>query len=207
MQTYPVNKKIDTYEVELPEFWNKIYDGDSVPAWGEAPANALEKFCLYIPTGAKILDIGCGAGRNTTALAKQGYTVTGVDLSQSAIDIAKAKESEATFFCLDALNDKLPGNNYDAVFDFGLYHFIPTEHREKYLQRIYDVLVTEGLYCSQSGRAVDKELSTEEYKPPQLQKEEIENTIFDTAYLQPDLLPSFKEWGDYPCWNYIGKKV
>lgn len=206
MQTYPVNSKLTSNEVELPDFWNNIYAGNTIPAWGEAPANALEKFCLYIPTGAKILDIGCGSGRNSTALAKQGYDVTGIDLSQTAIDIAKSKNTDATFLCIDALNDNLPGNNYDAVFDFGLYHFVPTEYRKNYLQRIYHALDTHGVYCSQSGRAVNTELYTEEYKPPQLQKEEIENTIFKTVLLQADLLPSIKEWKDYPCWNYVGKK-
>ena len=40
---YPVNKSLSDYEINLPEFWNNIYDQGN-PAWGKAPANVLEKF-------------------------------------------------------------------------------------------------------------------------------------------------------------------
>ena len=39
----------------------------------------------------KILDIGCGTGRHSIELAKRGYNVTGVDLSESQLDRAKEK--------------------------------------------------------------------------------------------------------------------
>ena len=37
----------------------------------------------------KILDIGCGTGRHSKELAKRGYTVTGIDLSESQLNRAK----------------------------------------------------------------------------------------------------------------------
>ena len=40
---------------------------------------------------ATILDIGCGTGRHAVELAKRGYNVTGIDLSVSQIDKARAK--------------------------------------------------------------------------------------------------------------------
>ncbi|HSW68149.1 MAG TPA: methyltransferase domain-containing protein, partial [Bacteroidales bacterium] len=40
---------------------------------------------------AKIIDIGCGTGRHSIELAKRGYTVTGIDLSQSLLNKAKEK--------------------------------------------------------------------------------------------------------------------
>jgi 2-polyprenyl-3-methyl-5-hydroxy-6-metoxy-1,4-benzoquinol methylase len=42
----------------------------------------------------KILDIGCGTGRHSIELAKRGYTVTGVDLSDSLLKRAKEKAVE-----------------------------------------------------------------------------------------------------------------
>ncbi len=42
----------------------------------------------------KILDIGCGTGRHSIELAKRGYTVTGIDLSDSLLKRAKEKAAE-----------------------------------------------------------------------------------------------------------------
>lgn len=42
----------------------------------------------------KILDIGCGTGRHAVELAKRGYRVTGIDLSESMLSAAKAKAAK-----------------------------------------------------------------------------------------------------------------
>ncbi|NJE26050.1 class I SAM-dependent methyltransferase [Thermococcus sp. MV5] len=47
----------------------------------------LEEFKL--PEGAKILDVGCGVGRHSIELAKRGYRVTGIDISQKMLEKAK----------------------------------------------------------------------------------------------------------------------
>ena len=47
---------------------------------------------LDLPAGARILDAGCGSGRNMIELARRG-PVTGVELSQTSVDIARARNS------------------------------------------------------------------------------------------------------------------
>jgi 2-polyprenyl-3-methyl-5-hydroxy-6-metoxy-1,4-benzoquinol methylase len=43
----------------------------------------------------KILDIGCGTGRHSIELAKRGYNITGIDLSECMLEMAKQKTKEA----------------------------------------------------------------------------------------------------------------
>lgn len=61
---------------------------------------------LALPPDASILDMGCGTGRHSVALARQGFCVTGVDLSehmlQKAREKAEAAEVDVTFLQGDA---------------------------------------------------------------------------------------------------------
>jgi SAM-dependent methyltransferase len=205
---YPVNKKLKTYEVETPEFWNDIYD-NGTPAWGYDPAYFLEKCIQRFPDNAKILDIGCGSGRNSVYLNSLGYDVVGIDISQSAINQAKEVNSTCIFYCIDALNETLD-EHFDVIIDFGLFHFIPYEHRDKYVYNIESMLVNNGLYCNQSGRLIPSNpIIGNNYVPPQLEKQELLDAFknFSIEILVEDILPPFKNYGKYPCWNLLTRKT
>lgn len=65
-----------------------------------------------IGNSIKILDIGCGAGFLTNHLALEGHTVTGIDLSEPSLEIAKAQDITKSInyinchaYCLPFLND------------------------------------------------------------------------------------------------------
>lgn len=47
-----------------------------------------------LPKG-KALDICCGAGTNTVYLAQSGFDLTGIDISKTALEIAKKKTRQA----------------------------------------------------------------------------------------------------------------
>ena len=77
-----------------------------------------------VPTGAKVLDMGCGIGRISIPLAKKGYHVVGVDLSpsyiQRAIEYAEEEGvSEHTRFIVGDMRDiesvLTDNNGFDAV--------------------------------------------------------------------------------------------
>jgi len=67
----------------------------------------------------KILDIGCGTGRHAVELAKRGYEVTGLDLSETQLGKARAKAAEAgvkvKFIQADARNFRV-----DTPFDLAI---------------------------------------------------------------------------------------
>ncbi len=71
----------------------------------------------YFPKRGAVLDIGCGAGREAIALAQRGYAMTGVDVSQAELELAKANACQAgleiQFALVDGLH--LPGGPYDAI--------------------------------------------------------------------------------------------
>jgi ubiquinone/menaquinone biosynthesis C-methylase UbiE len=50
---------------------------------------------LSVPAGGSVLDIGCGTGRHTVALAQLGYHVTGLDISAEMLAKAQARADAA----------------------------------------------------------------------------------------------------------------
>ena len=71
---------------------------------------------LDLPPGSAILDVGCGTGRHSIALARRGFSVTGLDLSEWMLDRAREKAATAgaspTFLQGDAARFESP-----PVFD------------------------------------------------------------------------------------------
>ena len=82
------------------------------------------------PPPARLLDMPCGAGRHSLALARAGYRVTGVDISADAVARAKAAAGglEAAFVEAD-MHSFAPPADFDAVLCLGnsLAYFPPAE--------------------------------------------------------------------------------
>lgn len=72
---------------------------------------------LALPPGSKILDLACGKGRHSRALAAQGYDVTGVDLSENSIREAKQMETGNLRFMVHDMRRPVAINYYDAVLN------------------------------------------------------------------------------------------
>ena len=72
----------------------KTYDKEAFTKGTVAEAGFIEKE-IGFDQKKKILDVGCGTGRHAIELAKRGYRVTGIDLSQDQLARAKEKAKEA----------------------------------------------------------------------------------------------------------------
>ena len=80
--------------------------------------------------GAKVLDIGCGAGLLSEALAGEGARVTAIDLAPELIEVAKLHQLEAghqidyRVQSAEAIADELPGG-FDAVTCMEMLEHVP----------------------------------------------------------------------------------
>ncbi|MBN1665075.1 MAG: class I SAM-dependent methyltransferase [Deltaproteobacteria bacterium] len=78
---------------ELFENYGKKYDEEVFTQGTMGECDFIEKEIGYDKT-LKILDIGCGTGRHSIELAKRGYTVCGVDLSEGQLRRAREKAAD-----------------------------------------------------------------------------------------------------------------
>jgi SAM-dependent methyltransferase len=86
-----MNKK-QWYE-SLFENYGKNYDNESFTQGTVGECDFIEKE-LNFDRSLRILDVGCGTGRHSVELAKRGYNITGIDLSETQLE--RAKEKAAT---------------------------------------------------------------------------------------------------------------
>ncbi len=68
----------------------ETYDKENFTRGTMGEVDFIEKK-INFDKSKKILDIGCGTGRHSIELAKRGYKVTGIDLSESQLKRAKEK--------------------------------------------------------------------------------------------------------------------
>ena len=102
-----------------------------------------------IPKG-RALDICCGAGTNTVYLAQNSFYVIGIDISRTAIEIAKKKAHQAKVdisFLEESFID-LPFIDaaFGFVFDMGCFHHVGIEERPKFIAGVHRVLKEGGVY-------------------------------------------------------------
>ena len=69
----------------MPTDYDKVYQQQR-HALGNPTQVFVDFFDQYQKTNADVLDLGCGQGRDTLFIARQGHHVVGVDLSQTGID-------------------------------------------------------------------------------------------------------------------------
>jgi ubiquinone/menaquinone biosynthesis C-methylase UbiE len=101
----------------LFENYARTYDGEVFTQGTLQEVTFIEQEIGFDKT-KRILDVGCGTGRHSIELAKRGYDVTGVDLSDSQLQRAREKAAEAgvqvRFIQCDARDLKFE-NEFDAA--------------------------------------------------------------------------------------------
>lgn len=79
---------------------------------------------------AKVLEVGCGAGRLARAIADRGATVTGIDASPEMIRLARHRtrdDARVEFVCGDFSALPVEAGTYDCVVSVATLHHLPTE--------------------------------------------------------------------------------
>ena len=108
----------------------------------------LETIRKYgMPDNTKILDIGCGEGRDCLFLLDLGYDVQALDISEEAIRYCKIKagaKSEGRFHVVDVCADSFEGT-FDFIYSVATLHMLVLEQdRKQYLSFIKSHLSANG---------------------------------------------------------------
>jgi SAM-dependent methyltransferase len=130
----------------MSEFWESIFK-DKQEMWGWEPAeSAIDAMERFQKSGFRsVLIPGFGYGRNAKPFIDNGFTVTGIEISATAIELAKKQFGEGLQIHLGSVGE-MPFDQemYDGIYCYSLLHLLDENERTKLIQDCYNQLKTNG---------------------------------------------------------------
>lgn len=129
---------LESYQKTAHEFAANVKD--------LAPLQSINEFIDLLPSEAKILDLGCGSGRDAKIFSEKGLSVAGIDFCQNLIDIAKTQAPLAEFQVIDIEHAEFPDNTFDGVWAGCTLIHIPKKDLPDVLAKIHRFLKKNGYF-------------------------------------------------------------
>lgn len=130
----------------MTEFWESSFVEKQL-MWGAEPSDsAIQAKDFFKANNVHdILLPGFGYGRNAKIFHDNGINVTGIEISKTAIDLAKAQGADDMTVYHGSVSD-MPFDNklYDGIFCFALIHLLNSRERRKFIKDCYDQLKPGG---------------------------------------------------------------
>lgn len=130
----------------MTEFWEQAFK-DKQEMWGFEPAkSAVFTKDLFVKQGVKsVLIPGIGYGRNAQIFMEKGMTVTGIEISRIAIDLAQ-KHFESKLHIYHGSVTEMPFDDklYDGIFCHGLIYLLDQGERAKFIHDCHTQLAEGG---------------------------------------------------------------
>ena len=129
-----------------PEFWERNFK-EKQAMWGFEPANST-KLALELFKNNDLKNIlipGFGYGRNAKIFYDYGFDITGIEISQTAIEIAKTHYGNTMkIYHGNVTNMPFDNRLYDGIFCYALIHLLDEDERKKLIRDCYMQLKPNG---------------------------------------------------------------
>jgi len=118
--------------------------------WGTAPSSFAKRVSRLLPRGARVLELGCGEGRDSVFFATRGFKVTGLELSRAALRkaerLARARGVRIRWVQGDMARLAVRGP-FDCVYSCGSIHYVPHRARRRLLARLQAITRPAGYHA------------------------------------------------------------
>ena len=206
--------------------WNKIYKKEGVKYKYynifKSHENMPDVLVFFKKKGVKrVLDLGCGAGKNLIYLSKKGFDMYGIDCAPEGLKIIKERlKKEKTICSLELGNifNKLPykDNFFDAIISVQVLQHGKVNEIKKAIKEIERVLKAKGLiFITLSGRIskgkvrdylikTAKKIAPRTYVPTKGNEDGLTHFIYNKKlikkhYYNFKILKIWKDSRDYYC--------
>ncbi|MFL5340004.1 MAG: class I SAM-dependent methyltransferase [Gemmataceae bacterium] len=144
------------------DHWESRYRTPGPPPWdtGQPSAELRRRLAEFAVPPGRAVELGCGTGSNAVWLAQQGFEVTGIDISPTAIDRAKQRAAAAgvavRFLAADVTRLQDLGTPFAFFFDRGCYHAVRRAGPEPYLRELARITAPGALGVVLTGNAKEE---------------------------------------------------
>jgi tellurite methyltransferase len=119
-------------------FWEDAYKNQKTITFGK-PSQEIIQLSTKLPINSKILDMGCGDGRNALFLAQKGFSVDAFDISEAGIEklnfIAKNQNTKINAWVQDIGAFEF-NKKYDFIISHGVLHLLKREDWQKSIKDV-----------------------------------------------------------------------
>ncbi len=137
----PVKKNMKTYNEIAEEYCEKTEKGGN----REFQKEMLDRTVKFLSSKPRMIDLGCGDGRDTEYLREKGVDVVGIDISSSMIDLAREKYPECAFFRSDIRDTIFPEDTFTGAWASTTLSNLPKKELSKAEKEIYRIVEPGGI--------------------------------------------------------------
>ena len=114
----------------------------------EIGAETIRKWSQSLPSGASVLDLGCGHGVPVCAtLVSEGFRVYGVDASEKLLSEYRKRFPNVDAECASVEDSKFFSRRFDGVIAWGLLFLLNSEVQAEVIAKIARTLRSGGQFC------------------------------------------------------------
>lgn len=120
--------------------------------WGIVPSKLCYEIMKLKPPikPYRVLDIGCGEGKDAVFLAKNGYEVFAFDVADTGLkkakELAQKNHVSVHFFNAD-INEYDPNMQFDIVFSSGVFHYLALNQRKRLIDALKECTLPNGIHA------------------------------------------------------------
>lgn len=130
----------------MTKFWEETFKNNQ-EIWGfePSPSTVLTSDFFIEHNVKNVLIPGIGYGRNAQIFIEKGMRVTGIEISQTAIDLAyKHFGTDLTMYHGSVTEMPFDTKLYDGIYSYALIHFLDKNERKKLIQDCFNQLSDNG---------------------------------------------------------------
>lgn len=178
--------------------------------WGTEPDRLVVELAGRLKSGSSVLDIGSGEGRNAVFLAKSGFDVTAVDISENGImktkKLAEVCNVQIKTYMMDVIEFLSKSPEYDAILCMNVLQFFNADKIKLAIDIIKEKTSLKGINVIVSFIAENKRMK-EEAQPRNMylfDKGELKRFYDDWKLLEyREFLGGIETHGEKPHRHYI----